>query len=148
MEPWLWPSIDGEFCNIELISATDTQALYNVPIQVGTDMWYLRYGRDYEMFLDDVTEKISPSKYTVYGLWEGYDSDTEMLCRNVKSLSRMAGQEYRLLYPISGDTGKKRTIPWANSKLCTVLWKWKQSSFLLERIIWNMKCRICLCDPS
>ena len=101
VEPWMWPSIDGEFCDIELISATDTQALYNVPIQVGPDMWYLRYGRDYEMFLDDVTEKIFPSKYTVY------DSDTEMLCRNVKSLSQMAGQEYRLLYPISGDTGKK-----------------------------------------
>ena len=138
MEPWLWPSIDGEFCSIELIgsirSGTNTQSasyspysipmysLYSVPIQIGPDTWNLRYGREYQQLLPDMLENTGTphtSHYTVYGLWEGYDDDTEMLSRNVKSLSQMAGQEYHLLYPIEKTKrnekedyiiGKKQTL--------------------------------------
>lgn len=115
VDPWLWPSIDGEFCDIELVSATDTQALYSVPMRIGADIWFLRYSRQYERHLDDLSgseEKNHLSQYTVYGLWEGYDDDTVMLCRNIKSLSQMAGQQYRLLYPVDngGSTGKTKYI--------------------------------------
>ena len=129
VEPWLWPSIDGEFCSIELIgsirSGTNTQSasyspysipmysLYSVPIQIGPDTWNLRYGREYQQLLPDMLENTGTphtSHYTVYGLWEGYDDDTEMLSRNVKSLSQMAGQEFQLLYPIekTGRTGNQK----------------------------------------
>ena len=138
VEPWLWPSIDGEFCSIELIgsirSGTNTQSasyspysipmysLYSIPIQIGPDTWNLRYGREYQQLLPDMLENTGTphtSHYTVYGLWEGYDDDTEMLSRNVKSLSQMAGQEYHLLYPIEKTKrnekedyiiGKKQTL--------------------------------------
>ena len=121
VEPWLWPSIDGELCDIELISTNGTEALYSVPVQIGPDVWYFRYGRTYDGVLTDRPEDGSlthPSTYTMYGLWEGYDDDSGRLSRNVKSLSQMAGQEYRLLYP-AGDgekTGKaKYTMGRANT---------------------------------
>ncbi len=125
VEPWLWPSIDGEFCSIDLISNVKAedyfseeeikQALYSVPIQIGPNTWNLRYGRQYQLKLPGMAEevgKVHPSQYTVYGLWEGYDDDTKLLSRNVKSLSQLAGQEYQLLYPVdeSGISGKTEYI--------------------------------------
>ena len=113
IEPWLWPSIDGELCQIQLISSNLNEALYNVPIQIGPEIWQLRYGREYKVYLTDLPlepDQTHPSSYTVYGLWEGYDDDSGRLSRNVKSLPQLAGQEYRLLYAIDGTekTGKTR----------------------------------------
>ncbi len=97
-------------------------SLYSVPIQIGPDTWNLRYGREYDRDIDDMLENTKQphnSLYTVYGLWEGYDDDTDMLCRNVKSLSQMAGQEFQLLYPVEKNKqtdrddyiiGKKQTL--------------------------------------
>ena len=90
----IWPSIEGVLCNAEVTSmgGTDITAfLFNVPIQIGSDVWYLRCG--YDMAVD---------AYTVYGLWEGFDSDSTLFNRNVKPLSQLAGQEYRLMYPVDG----------------------------------------------
>ena len=105
VEPWWWPTIDGELCSIELIAASDTEALYNVPIQVGSDIWYLRYKRNYERYIYDLEETSQTphlSQYTVYGLWEGYDDELAMMSRNNRSLSQLAGQEYSMLYPVTG----------------------------------------------
>ena len=109
VEPWWWPSIDGNLCDIEMVSGTSTSYLYSVPIQVDTEVWYLRYGREFETSLiaeeQSLTERY-PSRYTVYGLWEGYDNDSTLPTRNIKSLSQMVGREYRLLYPLE----QKRSV--------------------------------------
>ena len=33
-------------------------------------------------------------------MWMGYDENTETTNRNVKSLAQMAGQEFKLIYPV------------------------------------------------
>ena len=38
--------------------------------------------------------------YELYGLWEGYDSDSDMPNRNIVSFSSVQGREFRLLYPV------------------------------------------------
>lgn len=93
-EPWLWPSIDGVYCCMETVETdTDDRGLCNIPIQMDSGVWNLRCGYD-------------GSLYTVYGMWEGYDSDSVLFNRNVKVLSQAAGQDFKLLYPVrSMDSG-------------------------------------------
>ena len=91
-ESWLWPCVEGTFCSIEMLSSVSIgvyDCLYNIPIQIGTDVWDLR-----------VNFNDKANNYSVHGLWEGYDSDSQMFNRNVKSLSQFIGQRYRILYPI------------------------------------------------
>ena len=95
-----WPAIDGTICQIELLTdyLNETyDSLMNIPIQINDKVWDLRCGftgRD--------------MSYTVYGLWEGFDSESDMFNRNVKTLAQFAGQEYQLLYEQYRDpaTGK------------------------------------------
>lgn len=104
----VWPSIEGTLCNAEVTSmgGTDVTAfLFNVPIQIGTEVGYLRCG--YDMAVDD---------YTVYGLWDGFESDSTLFNRNVKLLSQLAGQQYRLMYPVEG-TEDSRTRYESSQKL-------------------------------
>ncbi len=106
VEPWWWPAIDGELCDIEMVSAVDNHCLYSVPIQIGSEIWYLRYGREYEKNLkpaESSRKERYATRYTIYGLWAGYDNNSSLLTRNVQSLSQMAGQEYRLLYPLEQE---------------------------------------------
>ena len=46
----------------------------------------------------------------MYGLWEGYDSHSEMPGRNTRSLSQMAGRDYRLLYPALAPDGSSTGV--------------------------------------
>ena len=108
VDPPVWPSIEGTLCNAEVTSmgGTDVTAfLFNVPIQIGTEVGYLRCG--YDMAVDD---------YTVYGLWDGFESDSTLFNRNVKLLSQLAGQQYRLMYPVDG-TEDSRTRYESSQKL-------------------------------
>ena len=108
VDPPVWPSIEGNLCNAEVTSmgGTDVTAfLFNVPIQIGTEVGYLRCG--YDMAVDD---------YTVYGLWDGFESDSTLFNRNVKLLSQLAGQQYRLMYPVDG-TEDSRTRYESSQKL-------------------------------
>lgn len=108
VDPPVWPSIEGTLCNAEVTSmgGTDvTTFLFNVPIQIGTEVGYLRCG--YDMAVDD---------YTVYGLWDGFESDSTLFNRNVKLLSQLAGQQYRLMYPVEG-TEDSRTRYESSQKL-------------------------------
>ena len=108
VDPPVWPSIEGTLCNAEVTSmgGTDvTTFLFNVPIQIGTEVGYLRCG--YDMAVDD---------YTVYGLWDGFESDSTLFNRNVKLLSQWAGQQYRLMYPVEG-TEDSRTRYESSQKL-------------------------------
>ena len=63
--------------------------LFNIPMRINTETMYLRCD-----FLEDTLE------YEVYGIWEGYDTNTALFNRNVKQLAQYAGQEYCLLYPV------------------------------------------------
>ena len=96
--PCLWLSVEGVYCDAELVSFMADDYLFNIPIQIGTEQSILRCG--YESEIDD---------YVVYGIWEGYDADTGVFGRNVQSLSQVAGQEFRLLYPIKGADRNGKT---------------------------------------
>lgn len=95
---WLWPSIDGVFCEVEALSIPvegDYNTLYNIPIMMNSEIWNLRCGY-----------MTASDSYTVYGLWEGFDSDSKAFNRNVQELARTAGCEYRLMYTVdSEDSG-------------------------------------------
>ena len=92
-----WPAIDSQLCSLQGLGIVGGVPLYNVPVQIGDTVYYLRMGLEsksdpetYDMY----------SYYEVYGLWEGYDADTDMPNRNIVSLMQMQGREYELLYPI------------------------------------------------
>lgn len=85
LEPWLWPALEGQSVASYVQSMVEPGSfnyLGSIPIQIGTEQWILRYG----CFGKD-------NRYTVYGLWEGYDTDSSQFNRNVRSLSQLAGQE-------------------------------------------------------
>ena len=92
MKLWKWPSLQGEYVTsfvIGQVSPGAREYLGSIPIRIGADKWFLRYG----YFYDD-------DRYVVYGLWDGYESSNGLFNRNVKSLAQLAGQEYCLLYPV------------------------------------------------
>lgn len=98
--PCLWLAVEGVYCDAELVSFDfKDNYLFNIPIQIGTEQSVLRCG--YESEIDD---------YVVYGIWEGYDADTSVFSRNVQSLAQLAGQEFRLLYPIDGADQNGKTV--------------------------------------
>lgn len=95
VEPWYWPALEKQFVAsyvVDLVQPGEKQYLGSIPIQIESKKWYLRYG----FFLED-------QRYVVYGFWTGYDADTGLFDRNVKSLSEMVGQEYALVYALHTD---------------------------------------------
>ena len=104
-----WPTLEGVHCNAQLVSLDyfSGKALYQIPLQMGGKTCMLRCG------VDDL--KRPPS--VIYGIWEGYNG-AGAYSRNVMPLSKVAGQEFCLLYPIDGpkdspicyETGKPMTM--------------------------------------
>jgi len=87
-EPWSWPFVEEDVCCVNMIEYIYGEILYEIPVQIGTDKWVFRCG-------------YTPEKgYEIYGVWAGFDSTTMLFSRNVTSLSKLAGQDYCLLYPI------------------------------------------------
>ncbi|MCR4877287.1 MAG: hypothetical protein K5922_08950 [Clostridiales bacterium] len=95
-----WPAIDGNICQIELQNVTGYyNILYNIPVMLDSELMNMRCG-----YLFDTAE------YRIYGLWEGYDSDSSQFNRNVKSLAQVAGLEYNLLYEVyTGESDAKKS---------------------------------------
>ena len=101
LEPWLWPALEGQPVASyvsNMVEPGSINYLGSIPIQIEDEKWFLRYGY---FGAED--------RYTVFGLWEGYDTDSSQFNRNVKSLSQMAGREYSVLYPVYID----EYDPWA-----------------------------------
>jgi len=87
-EPWNWPYVEDDVCCVDMIDYMYGECLYEIPVQIGLDKWVLRCG-------------YSPEKgYDIYGVWAGFNTTTRMFNRNVTSLSKLAGQDYCMLYPI------------------------------------------------
>ncbi len=97
--PWRWLSVEGVYCDAELVTFDADNILFNIPIQIGTEQSILRCGYESET-----------GEFAVYGVWEGYDADTGVFSRNVQSLAQMAGQEFRLLYPVDGAEHDGKTV--------------------------------------
>ncbi len=105
-----WPAIEGVHCDAELVRTEYIgRALYNIPVRLGTEKYLLRCG----------FEEQAQDPMVIYGLWEGYDADSTVFNRNVISLSKVAGQEYCLLYPID-DPGASGRTAYETSKSMTI----------------------------
>ena len=99
-DPLNWPSVEGQLICIDLIQSRFDQKLYNVPVQIDSENCMLRCGRVIT-YSEDGAKRLS--KYTVYGLWEGFEEYSELFSRSVKPLPMLSGQEYRFLYPLDGQ---------------------------------------------
>ncbi len=95
---WMWPAIEGVHCDAELLVPWSIMngSLYSIPVQIGADNYQMRLG--YDQYAEE-------EPLTIFGLWEGYDADSSVFNRNVTSLSKLAGQDYCLLYPLDGADG-------------------------------------------
>ena len=90
-----WPSFDGSLCQIELqnkITDKVYNILYNIPMMIDSELMNMR-----------CVYWFDKADYEVLGVWEGYDNDSSLFSRNVRSLSQLAGREYNLLYEVYGE---------------------------------------------
>ena len=106
-DPLHWPAIDGQLICMDFIREEDMTKLYNVPVMLNGNISVLRCGREliYDAELDD-----DISEYEIYGVWEGYDVYSRLLNRSVEPLAMLAGQEYRLTYPVDGTEESGRIL--------------------------------------
>ncbi len=110
IDPGHWAAVEGVTCSIDVVAATESYCLYNIPVRIGSVNWNLRCGRSYTRYLSEkYIEQYTPSEYIIFGLWEGYDNNSEIPNRNILPLAQMAGQEFRLLYPVYGASASGRT---------------------------------------
>ena len=112
-DPMHWPAIDGELCCIDMIRDNGFIRLYNIPMQIDTQTAVLRCGRTIS-YSEDGQKRYS--NYEAYGVWEGYDENSELMNRSVKPLAMLSGRDYRLLYPVDGSD---RTL-YASGKTMTM----------------------------
>ena len=99
-EPETWPSIENELCCIDIVTSTEDEIYYNIPIRMDRDIFNFRCS-----YSKPSGEKRRPEeeKYMVHGIWNGYDADTGIPNRNVSRMSDYQGWDYRLLYPVYAE---------------------------------------------
>ena len=135
-----WPAIDGELCEMDLVSRTASYYLYNIPILLlekpcslraafllndagerSRRDWYLNPGELNEVTLNDMNKS---GNFRFFGLWKGYNGDTLNASRDTQPVSMMQGREYHLLRAIyqeglEGETyyepGEPHSMPYAIS---------------------------------
>ena len=106
-DPMHWPAIDNVLCCIDLVQSSGMARLYNVPIQINSETSILRCGRTLRYTGDS---DIPDSTYEIYGVWEGYDENVELMNRSVKPLAMLAGRRFNPLYPKDGMDEDGKTI--------------------------------------
>ena len=89
----LWPAMEDAFCYFEVLS-------YDRP------GWSTCSGRVFARINGEHSElrcsyNAYDDIYTVYGVWAGFDLQTGMFNRNVRSLAQLAGRELTLIFPIN-----------------------------------------------
>ena len=92
---------------LEQYRESETERLYHIPVPIGTTVYFLRCGRI------DTYGGSRKRRYDVYGIWEGYNQTSQMTNRSVIDLSKLAGQEYKVIWPlaISGKNSSERYLP-------------------------------------
>ena len=99
-EPWSWPMIEGVPCSTDLLMEQYNDkgilTLYTIPVQIGTETYYFRCGR--QDFYADL-----PREYEIYGAWNGDEEEKQMVQRGVTSIVQLSGREYRILWPLEED---------------------------------------------
>ena len=125
-----WPAVEGVICDIEKVAENADYVTYNIPIQMGDTVFQLRASYLYDAGLltqalaiaedhlaggealqSDEDAEVAPDysgHYELYGLWEGYDSNSAMPNRNIISFLSVQGREFQLLYPIYTEDGSER----------------------------------------
>ena len=101
--PEKWITVEDRICCAELIREENLEMLYNIPVQIGTDVSSLRCERT--LSFNDEGE--FGSTFGVTGIWQGYNADSSMANRTLKKLSELSGRTYQLLFPIRGENGSK-----------------------------------------
>ena len=104
-DPMHWPAIDGELICMDLIQVVGMKKLYNVPVMIDGQNCILRCGRNVN-YATDAAFRIND--YDIFGVWEGTNETGDLMNRSLKPLALVAGQEYRLLYPIDIPGSKGR----------------------------------------
>ena len=104
-EPWNWPAIEGIPCSMNMLMVqyrdNGTLTLYTIPVQIGTDNYYLRCGRMDPLYGET-------RFYDIYGAWEGYEEDNQMLSRGTTSIAQLTGRDYRILWPVEKNNKNER----------------------------------------
>lgn len=102
---WMWPAIEGVHCDAEQLDLRyGNLTLFSIPVKIGSEVYQFRCG------YDPFSEGYGENDLTVYGLWGGYETDGASFSRSVLPLSRLTGQEFRLLYPVDGTAEKGRRV--------------------------------------
>ena len=101
-DPVHWPAVDGVLFCMDLIQSQFDQRLYNIPVQINSQNSILRCGRVIRYSSGNTYDL---NDYEIYGLWEGYEENSELFNRSVTSLSELVGQDYCFLYPVDGKDG-------------------------------------------
>ncbi len=98
-----WPAVDGTLCCIDLVKDDNNTRLYNIPVQINSEKAILRCGRTIYSEGDNARR----SSYEVYGVWEGYDENSDLMNRSVTPLAMLAGRNFALLYPVAEKSGNE-----------------------------------------
>ncbi len=94
-----WPAIEDVLCPLEMQQVSGEHSmLFNIPVMVDNEIMDLRCGYYF-----------NTGRFRIYGLWEGYDSDSVLFNRNVQSLSQVSGEEYFMLYEVQKRYENERT---------------------------------------
>ena len=72
-------------------------------MQIGTTNYFLRCGRVDTFEPGQLKAKHG---YEIYGVWDGYNSTSSIINRNVTRLSSMPEKEYRLLWPLESTNSQ------------------------------------------
>ena len=109
-EPWMWPSVDGVPCTMDMLKEQETSnekiTIYGIPVQIGSEMFYLR--------CDRVDPYMNGKRtYEINGAWADYNQNNQMASRTVTKLTELTGREFKLLWVAdnSRGTGEKHYIP-------------------------------------
>lgn len=117
--PWQWPYLDDVPCAMEMLMETEIEntdaVIYSIPVQIGSTIMHLRCGQ-----LNDYAPS-GKRDYEVYGVWEGYDNNSQMASRSVTRLTEFLGQEYRILWPLGVPKESKdiRYVPAGQTRKMT-----------------------------
>ncbi len=109
-----WPAIGGDFLDMEIAEEKETSTIYNVPVVLyfsddgeyfeGDEFVYdesedvtLRVGNNHDvdemiaMGYDEEYANQGCGAFELYGVWDGYDSNTGIRNRNVSSMDSLTG---------------------------------------------------------